>query len=230
MKNKLFKFLFYTFSLVTLLFALTAGSLLSQGYGMYKEAIKAISIEEKIESRQSQPDYVPLEDISKDFLAAIVSVEDHRFYEHAGIDPVATVRAAMTNLSKGDIVLGGSTITQQLSKNMFFSFEKTYTRKVAELIVALQLEEQLSKNDILELYCNIIYFGNGYYGIEEASMGYFGVPASQLTREQAIQLAGTPKSPNVYNPHANPENISNRSSIVTQAMILSGYLYKSLFL
>lgn len=224
MNYKRLKPLLFIFSLLILLSSILAGSFFIQGYHMYKEATSTISIEDKIAEIQTASSYVPLDQISQDFLAAIVSVEDHRFYDHSGLDLISTSRALIVNLLNGEITLGGSTITQQLAKNMFFSFEKTYTRKIAELIVAIQLEHMLSKNDILELYCNIIYFGNGYYGIEEASQGYFGVPASKLTNEQAIQLAGTPKSPNAYNPLSSKELVQSRSQVVIQALLENNYI------
>ena len=145
-----------------------------------------------------------------------------RSSSHSGIDGIALARAVGRLGRDG----GGSTITQQLAKNMFFSFEKKYARKVAELLVAVQLEDKLSKEEILELYSNIIYFGNGYYGITEASNGYFEVGSKELNKEQAIVLAGIPKSPNVYNPNNSNDKTFGRAESVVESMLNSGYLTK----
>jgi len=172
--------------------------ILTDGIDMYKSAVNEMSIEDKIESIRSLPNYVKINDIPQSLKNATVSVEDHRFYKHNGFDFISTGRAVIKNISSGELISGGSTITQQLAKNMFFSFEKTYSRKIAELIVAFRLEKLLDKDEILELYMNIIYYGNGYYGIKDAANGYFDVEPSDLSNEQAIILAGIPQSPNFY--------------------------------
>ena len=198
---------------------------LTEGIKMYKSAVKEMSIEDKIESIRRLPNYVKISDIPQSLKNATVSVEDHRFYSHNGFDFISTGRAIVENFVSGELVSGGSTITQQLAKNMFFSFEKTYSRKVAELIVAFQLEKMLEKDEILELYMNIIYYGNGYYGIKDAANGYFGVEPSELSNEQAIILAGIPQSPNFYS-LANPDcNIKDRTNMVVAKMVDNNYIH-----
>lgn len=228
MRKKFFKYSIYSCLSILMILALIIfgkiGAVCVEGYNMYNEVINEISIEEKITEIKADENYVSIEDIPEDFIEAIISVEDHRFYNHNGIDIIATGRVVLTNLSKGRIVAGGSTITQQLAKNMFFSFEKKYARKVAELLVAFQLEDKLSKAEILELYSNIIYFGNGYYGITEASNGYFEVGSKELNKEQAIVLAGIPKSPNVYNPENSSHKTIGRAELVLQSMVNSGFI------
>ena len=122
-------------------------------------------------------------------------MEDRRFYQHAGIDPIAIVRAAVHDLSTGTLDQGGSTITQQVAKNLFFTQEKQFVRKAAEVFMAFALEDSYSKDDILELYVNTIYFGDGYYGIHDAAQGYFGQPPAALTPYQSTLLAGIPTLP-----------------------------------
>jgi len=162
---------------------------------------------------------VSLEDISPNFLKAIMAVEDSNFYEHSGLDHLALVRALYTNITQRRIRQGGSTITQQLSKNLFFSFERNWVRKIKELLVALQLEATFSKEQILEAYCNQIYFGSGAYGIEEAAQVYFRKRAKKLTLLQAALLAGLPNSPNNANPFNNYERSMRRAEYVLERMV-----------
>ncbi len=223
-KIKLRNLILYTFIFICLIASICATPIISDGIDMYKSAVNEMSIEDKIDKIRSLPNYVKSEDIPKSLKNATVSVEDHRFYNHHGFDLISTVRAAFENLKQSKLVSGGSTITQQLAKNMFFSFEKTYSRKVAELFVAFQLEKMLTKDEILELYINVIYYGNGYYGIGDAANGYFGVEPSELSDEQSIILAGIPQSPNFYS-LANPDcNIKDRTNMVVITMVENNYI------
>jgi len=162
---------------------------------------------------------IVLEDISPFFTKAIIAVEDSRFYRHSGIDHRGLVRALWTNLREKRIAQGGSTITQQLSKNLFFSFEKSWMRKIKELLIAFQLEATFNKNQILEAYCNQIYFGSGAYGVEEAAQVYFRKRAKDLTLLQAALLAGLPNSPNNANPFAHYERAMKRTQYVLSRMV-----------
>ena len=170
---------------------------------------------------------VKLDEISPFFLKAIISVEDHRFYTHSGLDHRALLRALYMNLKKKRITQGGSTITQQLSKNLFFSFERTWTRKVKELLVALQLEATFTKDEILEAYSNQIYFGNRAYGVEEATQTYFGKRAKDLTPLQAAMLAGLPNAPNDANPYRSYERSMRRTKDVLRKMVEKGNLSRT---
>lgn len=161
---------------------------------------------------------VALQEISPFFRKAIIAVEDARFYEHDGLDHFALLRALYINFKHKKIVQGGSTITQQLSKNLFFSFERNWIRKIKELLIALQMEVTFSKEEILEAYCNQIYFGNGAYGVEDASQVYFGKRANDLTLLQAAMLAGVPSSPNRVNPFSNYERALRRTKYVLDRM------------
>ena len=167
---------------------------------------------------------VALDEISPHFTKAIVAVEDARFRSHHGIDHVALMRALWRNLKARRVVQGGSTITQQLSKNLFFSFDRKWIRKLKEMLVAVQMEATFSKAEILEAYCNQIYFGNGAYGVEEAAQTYFGKRARDLNLLQAALLAGLPNSPNHANPYTDPQRAHMRTRFVLDRMVQSGFI------
>lgn len=209
---------------ILLIFTLICGLIFYKGYSIYKTAIKNVPINQKIEEIKSSNNYVKIDKVSSDYKKAVIAVEDHRFYEHNGIDLISTVSAAISNIKTKSLGMGGSTITQQLAKNMYFSQKKEFSRKVAELFVARDLEKNLTKDEILELYINIIYFGDGYYGIEEASLGYYGKNANDLTITEAIMLAGLPAAPSVYSPNVNEDLANQRYKQVESAMKKYGYL------
>ncbi len=167
---------------------------------------------------------VPLAAVSPRLIRAVIAIEDQRFYEHAGVDLVRVAGAALNNVREGRASQGGSTITQQLARQSFLTPEKTYHRKVTEVILAVRLEQQLSKDEILELYLNKVYFGDGLYGVEAASLGYFGRPAAELDIAQAALLAGLVKSPSTWAPTVNLERAVARRNVVLQAMRDSGVL------
>lgn len=198
-----------------------------KGYVMYDYAVKSCDINEKITSIKSKDTYIPIDEVSDDFLNAIISVEDRRFYEHLGIDRISTGRAIMTNLVEGRFAEGGSTITQQLAKNLYFDRAKKIERKIAELFVVFQLESKYTKDEILEIYINIIYYGDGFTGIGDASKGYFGVEPSELSRLDSILLAGLPQSPSNYALSKNPEGAKTRMNSVIDAMKENSLLTKN---
>ena len=149
--------------------------------------------------------YASIDTLPQHLLDAVVATEDRRFYEHWGVDPVGLARAALANLRVGRFVQGGSTLTQQLAKNLFLTPERTLGRKLEELVLALWLEVRLSKRDILEIYLNRVYLGSGAYGVETASRRFFGKPASQLTLPESAMLAGLLKAPSKFSPASNPD-------------------------
>ena len=159
------------------------------------------------------PTYVP---------AAFVAIEDRRFYEHTGFDPVGIARAIVTDLSSGSTRQGASTITQQLARNLYLNADQTVERKAREIVYAVQLERTYSKKQILSLYLSRVYFGGGAYGLEAASQRYFNKPAARLTIREAAILAGCLKSPTNYNPADNPEAAGQRSKLVLAAMLETG--------
>jgi len=168
--------------------------------------------------------YMTLDLISPNFQKAIIAVEDSTFYDHHGLDLLAILRAFYKNTVKGKTAEGGSTITQQLAKNLFFSFEKSYERKLKELLMAFQIESTFSKPEILEAYANQIYFGKGAYGVNKASRVYFGKNPSELNLLQSAVLAAIPKSPNKINPINNKEASIHRAGYVLQRMVDEGYI------
>ena len=167
---------------------------------------------------------VPLNHVSPYFIQAVIATEDHRFWEHRGIDPLRIMKAFWVNLLGSGRVEGASTVTQQLAKNLFFSFQRTYLRKFRELAVALQIEARYGKSEILEAYINQIAFGVGAHGIEQAAQVFFGKPALQLSLPEATLLAGLPKSPSRYNPFRYLERARERQKVVLARMAAVGYL------
>ena len=166
---------------------------------------------------------VPLNRISPFFIKAVIATEDHRFWEHHGLDKLRTAKALWVTLFERGRIQGASTITQQLAKNLFFSFRRTYMRKFRELLVALQIETQYSKREILEAYLNQIPFGVGAYGIEQAARSFFGKPALELNLAESALLAGLPKSPARYNPYRYFKRAKKRQQLVLQRMKAVGY-------
>jgi len=165
---------------------------------------------------------VPLESMSAHLVRAVLSVEDQRFYDHYGVDALRVGAAALSNLREGRRAQGGSTITQQLARQSFLSRDKTYRRKLKEVILAAYVESLYSKHDILELYLNKVYLGDGFYGVEAAARGYFGKPASDLTVSEAALVAGLIQSPSSYAPTVSLERAIARRNVVLQTMVSSG--------
>ena len=167
---------------------------------------------------------VRLDEMSPHLINAVLVIEDRRFYDHDGIDIRRILAAAVANQQAGEIVEGGSTITQQLVRSMLLGREQTYSRKIKEAILARRVEERYSKQAILEAYLNRVYFGDGYYGVEAAAIGYFGKPVSELDVAEAATLAGLVKGPSVYSPTKNPEACRKRRDLVLDEMRAAGML------
>ena len=196
--RKLFKIiLLFVFSALVII--LIAGLWFGiKGYYMYKNAVNETPINEKVESIRNSNNFIKYEELPQIYIDAVVSAEDKRFWNHCGIDILAICRAAWNDLKSFSFVEGGSTITQQFMKNEYFTQDKNFERKFAEIFAALNIEKILNKKEIFELYVNTIYFGNGYYGIYEASQGYYGKEPSELNDYEAIMLAGIPNAPSFY--------------------------------
>ena len=167
---------------------------------------------------------VPLNRISPSFIKAVIATEDHRFWEHHGLDKLRTLKALWITVFEPGRIQGASTITQQLAKNLFFSYRRTYMRKFRELLVALQIETQYSKREILEAYLNQIPFGVGAYGIEQAARSFFQKPALELNLAESALLAGLPKSPTRYNPYRYFKRAKKRQQLVLERMATVGYI------
>lgn len=201
MKSRKWRILIGILLIALTISAIKVAPIIRTGYQMYHDALADTPLDVRVEMIRRDYNYAQLDEISPYFITKVIASEDRRFYEHRGINLSSTARALLKNIEKGTTAEGGSSITQQLAKNMYFSFEKRYERKVAELFVAFEMEKNYSKDQILEFYCNIAYFGEGCYGIKEATQYYYGVDPIALTEEQAEVLVRTLKSPNVYNPN-----------------------------
>ena len=193
----------------------------ASGYLMYRGALAEKSVAQAVEELRAQPGYTSVDDLPQVYLDAVVAVEDHRFYSHGGIDLIAIGRAAFNDLRTLSLAEGGSTITQQLAKNLFFSQEKRFTRKVAEVFAAFDLEAAYSKREILELYVNSSYFGDGYTGIGQAAPGYLGKAPAAMTDYESALMAGLPNAPSTF--AANPDLAAQRQRIVVQQMEKYGF-------
>lgn len=185
-------------------------------------------IRRAVNARVQRDDYVPLSEIPDSLQQAVVAVEDNRFYSHHGFDPTGIARAALVNIQYGQIEEGASTITQQLVKNLFLSHERSWGRKGEELLLALDIEANYSKDEILELYLNTIYYGSGYYGIGAAADGFFGKAPKDLALPEAAMLAGLPNAPSVYSPYEDFMMAKKRQFVVLDAMVSAGYITEEL--
>lgn len=192
-----------------------------RGYGMYREALADRPISQTVEELRATDTYTELDELPQTYLDAVVAVEDHRFYEHGGIDPIAICRAAFNDLRTLSLREGGSTITQQVAKNLFFTQDKHFERKVAEVFMALDLEARYSKREILELYVNSSYFGSGYTGIGQAAPGYLGCDPSDMSDYECALMAGFPNAPELF--AADPQAADSRARVVVQQMEKYGF-------
>lgn len=214
--RKIFKGLAAALVLVVVLTVLGVGV---DGWRLYRNAVEQTGIEQAVEQVRAQEGYTPLDQLPALYPQAVVAVEDRRFYDHNGVDPIAIARAVWVNLRTGSLAEGGSTLTQQLAKNLYFTQEKKFTRKVAEVFTAWDLERRYTKDEILELYINSIYYGEGYYGIYSASRGYFGKDPAEMTDYECTLLAGVPNAPSVYAPTVNPDLAAQRQRQVVDSLV-----------
>ncbi len=207
--------------LIALLYtALTFGILVGvKGYRMYESAISQMTLEDRVESIRGREDFTHYSELTDFYIKAVISAEDHRFMRHSGLDPIAIGRAALRDLKAGYFKEGGSTITQQLAKNLLFTQEKTVERKAAEIFAVFDIEEEYSKEEIFELYVNTSGFGSGYNGVRAAALGYFDKEPSELTDYESAVLAGVPNAPSLYSPDVSLELASQRVGEVLGSMV-----------
>lgn len=184
----------------------------------------AFNMEEVIDPLKEKPDYITLPAIPKDLQHAVIAIEDHNFYEHGAIAFEGILRAALVNISAGEIMQGGSTLTQQFVKNVFLSHEQSMERKIEEAILSFMLEDNYTKDQILELYLNTTYLGAGATGVTEASYAYFGKSPQALTLAESAVLAALPYAPSALNPLENPAGCKKRQLLVLQAMEKYGFI------
>ena len=212
------KFFIGLIGLILSIAIISVAMIAASGHTKYKEAIDTISLSDKINEIRSSDTYVEIDDISETFRDAIVAIEDMRFYDHGAIELKSLLRAILVNLREKEVLQGGSTITQQVAKNLYFDNDQNFIKKIAEMFVAFDLEKNYSKDDILELYVNIIYYGDNNYGIKEASNNYFGVEPIDLDYDQSTLLAGLPQAPSAYSLGENYELAKERQEEVIEAL------------
>ena len=196
--------------------AVAAAIVAVRGYALYRDVLAERPVEEAVEEARSAEGYVRVEELPDFYLRAVVAIEDHRFYEHPGFDVIAICRAAWHDLTTLSLEQGGSTITQQLAKNLFLTQEKDFSRKVAEVLLALDLAASYEKGEILELYVNTSYFGDGRTGIGPAARGYLGKEPSQMTEGECALMAGLPNAPSALS--ADPALAWARAELVLAQM------------
>lgn len=186
-------------------------------------------VQKAMNARVAPKNQVTENEIPEMMFDALVATEDKRFYSHPGVDVYGIFRAFYVNSLAGETVEGGSTITQQLVKNLFLSSQRTWTRKTEELVLALMMEHYYTKKEILTMYLNSVYFGNNYYGIKEATEGYFNEEPNEIGLCQAALLAGLPQAPTFYNPKANPIAAKAKREIVLELMLKQNLITKKDF-
>ncbi len=218
------KFLLKLLIIFIILLIIAASFVFIIGYGYYSNTLHESSLTERVEKVTNKEHFVKFEDLSDNYINAVIAVEDHRYYEHGPVDFIAVTRALYTNIRDGEFDEGGSTITQQVAKNVIFNQDKTLIRKIGEVFGAFDLEKNYTKNEILALYVNSNYFGDGYYGIYEASKGYYHKDPKDLTLNEASMLAGIPNAPSVYSPNVNPDLSKKRQKHVLNKMVENGYI------
>lgn len=175
-------------------------------------------IDQVITLKRQEAKWTPLAQIPKTTQNALIAIEDHDFYKHGALDISSILRAMLVNAAAGEIVEGGSTLTQQLVKNLFLSDEQSFSRKAEEAVIAYQIERHYSKDEILELYFNATYFGAGAYGIKEASAAYFDKKPAQLTNGESCVIAALPYAPSALNPYENPIGCQKRMTLVLNSL------------
>ena len=211
---------------IILIIIIICSIILLIGKNYYNKALKEKPLITKIDEVTGKENFVKFEDMSADYRNAVISVEDHRFYDHGPVDFIAIGRAIFTNVKNKELQEGGSTITQQVAKNIIFSQDKSWVRKVGEIFASYDLEKNYSKKEIFELYVNTAYFGDGYYGIYDASYGYYNKSPKDLNLDEASMLAGVPNAPSVYAPTVNPNLAKKRQYHVLNKMNEYGYITK----
>jgi penicillin-binding protein 1A len=197
---------------------------LSSAYSTWNRVHQIFALKATVQAKVDKQSYTPLQNIPLTLQQAIIAVEDNRFYHHSGFDLEGILRATLVNLQTGSIQEGGSTITQQLVKNLFLSQDKTWLRKAEEVVLATDMEAHFTKEEILELYLNTIYFGSGANGITNAAKTYFGTTPANLTLAESALLAGLPNAPSLYSHFVDFSAAKKRQAVVLDAMARQGFI------
>ena len=212
--------------LLAILFTFIA-VVLGQGYLRYKEEIENLPLDKAVEAYTKKEDYVPYDQIDQDFINAVISVEDKRFFERKGYDLKALCRALYHDLLAKDFIEGGSTITEQIAKNLHLGgYIESPEEKIAGIFLMRALELNYSKEELFALYANMNYYGDGYWGIGEAARGYYDRDANDLSLAQAAMLAGIPNAPAVYQLSDGYDLAKQRQEWVLQTMVNNSYITK----
>lgn len=209
---------------IILLMVLILAGMFGYSYLECRDLINEKPILKQVQPYWAKEGYVPFEELNPDFVNAVVATEDKRFFEREGFDYIAFARAMLTNIYYKGLYEGGSTIPQQVAKNLYFTQEVSIIRKIEEVFMMHELEKELTKEEILALYVNMNYYGDGYWGIGEASKGYFKVDQSKLSLAQAAMLAGLPQAPAVYQLSSGYEKAKLRQEYVLEAMNRNDYI------
>ena len=210
--------------LCLIVLVVVAGIHIKGGYDEYQNALEDRPLEQVIFELQSKEKYTQYEDVPGIYYKALIAVEDRRFYKHNGFDIIGTGRAIYNDLKAWKLLEGGSTISQQLAKNLYFPQDDTLQRKIAEIFMAMRIEREYNKEDVLELYVNGIYYGSGYYCIYDASKGYFGKKPKDMTDYECTLLVGIPNAPSVYSLDVNPDLAHQRQEKVVECMVELEYI------
>lgn len=213
------------FLIILLIIIIVLTVIILNGYKLYKTSLEEISLSDKVSEIRNKQNYILLKDVPDYYKNAVIAVEDHRYYDHGPVDYIAIARAIISNAKAKEFNEGGSTITQQVAKNLYLMTEDDFvSRKIAEVFIGIDLEKNYSKDEILELYINTIYFGEGYYGIGKASKGYYKKVPIDLNLFESSMLAGIPNAPSVYAPTINPHLAKSRQRKVLRDMVDYGYI------
>ena len=210
--------------LFLIIVVIVAGVQIKGGYDKYQQALADRPLNEVLEELQSKDNYTQYEDVPEIYYKALVAVEDRRFYKHNGFDIIGTTRAIYNDIKANELLEGGSTISQQLVKNLYFPQDNTLQRKIAEILMAMKIEREYEKEDVLEFYVNGIYYGSGYYSIYDASIGYFDKEPKDMTDYECTLLVGIPNAPSVYSLNNRPDLARQRQKKVIDCMVEVEYI------
>lgn len=210
--------------LCLIVLVVVAGVQIKGGYDKYKVALAERPLGDVITELQNKENYTQYEDVPEIYYKALVAVEDRRFYKHNGFDIIGSVRAFYNDIRAWELLEGGSTISQQLAKNLYFPQDNTLQRKIAEIFMAMKIEREYEKEDVLEFYVNGIYYGSGYYSIHDATQGYFGKKPKDMTDYECTLLVGIPNAPSVYSLNVRPDLAKQRQEKVIECMVEAEYI------
>ena len=210
--------------LCLIVLVVAAGVQIKGGYDKYKDALEERPLVDVITELQSKENYTQYEDVPEIYYKALVAVEDRRFYKHNGFDIIGSARAIYNDIKAWELLEGGSTISQQLVKNLYFPQDNTLQRKIAEVFMAMEIEREYEKEDVLEFYVNGIYYGSGYYSIYDASMGYFDKEPKDMTDFECTLLVGIPNAPSIYSLNVRPDLAKQRQKKVIECMVEVEYI------